>query len=128
MNFLILRTYNASNKNISKYNLICKKRYIFFDYKNNIVNSAGIDEENTNIKDILLINKHKFINATKKTRFYIIKQCLKKYKIQFENFEKRDEIEKYINLIYDFFKDSLTNSILFSELKRKFKIIKIEEI
>lgn len=62
------------------------------------------------------------------TKSYILTQGLNHYKIIFKNYEDYEQIENYINLLYEMFGDSITNSILFDELKRKFHILKIEQI
>lgn len=59
MNKIILRIYETPKEWIEKYNLCCKIRYAFYDYKNKIITSAGIPNGYT-ANDYLKFNKHKF--------------------------------------------------------------------
>lgn len=63
MNKLIIRFYKISKKMKKKYNLECNYRYIYYDYKNKIITSAGIPNfcnPKEFINDSLKYNKHKF--------------------------------------------------------------------
>ncbi len=58
-NSIILRIYKTPKEDIKKYNLFCKTRYVYYDYKNKTITSAGIPEGYTG-NDFLKANKHKF--------------------------------------------------------------------
>lgn len=45
MKRLILRMYKTPKEDIKKFDLICKYRYVYYDYVNNYITSAGIPEE-----------------------------------------------------------------------------------
>lgn len=62
------------------------------------------------------------------TKSYILSRGLSHYEIIFKNPEDYKKVENYINLVYEMFGDSLTNSILFYELKRKFEIVEIKKV
>lgn len=70
---------------------------------------------------------NKLLNE-KYIKTYTINQAINKYKIIFENQEESKKVKNYIELIQNFFGDSLTNSTLFDELKRQFEIIEIKKI
>lgn len=63
MNKLILRVYKISKAYKEKYSLECNYRYVFYDYINKYISSAGIpnfiDPKNF-LNDSLKYNKHKF--------------------------------------------------------------------
>ena len=59
MNRIILRKYVLNDEYMKKYDLYCKERYIFYDYKNKILTSAGIPE-GYSFNDFLKANKHRF--------------------------------------------------------------------
>lgn len=59
MQKLILRKIVLSDEYMKKYNLYCKIRYVYYDYINKIVTSAGVPE-GYKFEDFLKNNKHKF--------------------------------------------------------------------
>lgn len=63
MKRLILRMYKTPKEDIKKFDLICKYRYVYYDYVNNYITSAGIPEEENKedfINRLLKNNKHRF--------------------------------------------------------------------
>lgn len=60
MKKIILRTYSLSKKTMQKYDLYCQKRYVYYDYVNNYISSAGIPAEHTTANEIIKANKHRF--------------------------------------------------------------------
>ena len=59
MDKIILRIYKTPEEDIKKYNLICKTRYVYYDYINKTITDAGIPEGYTG-NDFFKTNKHRF--------------------------------------------------------------------
>lgn len=68
MKRIILRFYKISKQYKEKYNLECDYRYVYYDYKNKILTSAGIPNfinPKEFINNSLKNNKHRFVKVNK---------------------------------------------------------------
>lgn len=59
MKKIILRKIVLNDEYMKKYNLFCKIRYVYYDYQNKYVSSAGVPDGYT-FEEFLKSNKHRF--------------------------------------------------------------------
>lgn len=67
MKRIILKIYKTPKLWKEKYNLECAYRYVYYDYQNKILTSAGIPnflDKSEFISDLLKHNKHRFTKRT----------------------------------------------------------------